>query len=308
LDYIIFGIGSGATLVLVGWLLRDWGPRLRDRVPADETVLSASEMVVRMAWARFCATCGMSLVLCGIPILVVTAIAALMSASDDRGAMAVLGAYGLAIVLMLVWTALYLRQFGSLGVHRPGIKVEKPKKAPAAKPAPVVGPVLESPTAAPVAAAALEPSFDDAAAAPGGLGRFAAFMRKDAPAVPAEPDTTPAEAPVPVAADELAADDAASTDAVIAELAGVAETDTEKRLSLSDPLVSAVLGESADQLEEAWDDVASANGVPAEDDSKVTQGSDSGDEEDSAEPTREAALDSLRRRRIERLARDSSSG
>ena len=307
MDYIIFGIGSGATLVLVGWLLRDWGPRLRDRVAADETVLSASEMVMRMAWARFCATCGMSLVLCGIPILMVTAVAAFMSASDDRGALAVLIAYALAVFLMLVWTALYLRQFGSLGVHRPGIKVEKPKKAKAPKPAPAPGPILETPAAASGVATAVESSFDDAAAAPGGLGRFAAFMRKDSRPAPAvEPDPMPVAEPGSAAAAGPAVDDLESTDAVIAELAGVVDPGTEKRLSLADPLVSDVLGDKTDQLEEAWDDVEPASSTPAG--PGVANGSDPGAGDEGAEPTREAALDSLRRRRIERLARDSSSG
>ena len=45
-DYIIFGIGAGSSLVLIGWLLRDWGPALRDRTSrASNDVLTAQQLI-----------------------------------------------------------------------------------------------------------------------------------------------------------------------------------------------------------------------------------------------------------------------
>ena len=98
------GWASGASLVLVGWLLRELGPRIRDRAPAEGTVLSGGELVLRMAWARFCGTCGMAMLLCGLLILLVTGILTVASAGDDLGTMIVLGTFGLSVVLMLLWT------------------------------------------------------------------------------------------------------------------------------------------------------------------------------------------------------------
>ena len=78
------GSDPGASLVVIGWLFREWGPRIRDRRPADDEILSAEEMVTRMAWARFCGTCGMALLLCGVLILLITAVVAAIGPSDDK--------------------------------------------------------------------------------------------------------------------------------------------------------------------------------------------------------------------------------
>jgi len=323
LDYIIFGIGSGATLVLIGWLLRDWGPRLRDRAPSGEDVLSASEMVVRMAWARFCTTCGMAMVLCGIPVLIVTAVAALLSAGDDRGALAVLIAFAVAILLMLIWTGLYLRQFGSMGVYRPRPAKPKPADVPAPAPASTGGVVPVSATAG----AEAGQSFDETAASRGGLGRFAAFLRKDAPAPepeppvvefgPPPPGTVPATPAPPAGVDTQAVIDVdeetgSATDAVIAELAGSTVPDDEKRLSIDDPLVAGIDDEHLSGRTEAWDEIETHGGAASGSTAAMTVTSP-GDDAASGSPdvsteepdARAAAMDTLRRRRLERLTRNS---
>ena len=180
MDYIIFGMGTGASLVLVGWLLRELGPRIRDRAPAEGTVLSGGELVMRMAWARFCGTCGMALLLCGLLILLVAGILTLLSPSDDLGATIILAVFALVVLLMLTWTALYLRQFGTQGIVRRKVRDETATvpagEEEASETAEETGAVEPSEPAA-------EVPFDQAATSRGGFGRFGGLIRHQPEAV-----------------------------------------------------------------------------------------------------------------------------
>ena len=326
MDYIIFGIGAGATLVLTGWLLREWGPRIRDRKPAEDEILSASEMVTRMAWTRFCATCGMALVLGGLSTILATLAVLFVAPSDDRGAMAVMVAFGVAAILMLIWTALYLRQFGAMGVLRPKEKTAL-SSAPASK-EPLPEPVATE-VAGPAPADIVPPSFADAAASPGGLGRFAAFFRRDTPSSTTS-EVAPVTVPIPEGSSspsELATAPAATamspTDAVIAELEGGTEENVEKKLSPNDPLVTSIQREDASDMEaELVAEMFGQGSALAEPTNSVDLvDSRGGDdlptpgtelpEEDSAEAPasehvdQDVALGKLRRRRLERLSKDN---
>lgn len=119
MDYIIFGIGAGSSLVLVGWLLRDWGPPLRDRKSRSDTVvLTAHQLVDQMRWARFCGSCGTALAIGGAFVLLLTTLAMLVNPTDARGAMIVLAAFGVVSVAMLAWSWLFVRRFGVAGIIR----------------------------------------------------------------------------------------------------------------------------------------------------------------------------------------------
>jgi len=118
-DYIIFGIGAGSSLVLIGWLLRDWGPALRDRTSrASNDVLTARQLIDQMRWARFCGSCGTALAIGGSLVLLVTICAMLVSPSDARGATIVLAAFAIAAIAMLVWSWLFVSRFGIEGIIR----------------------------------------------------------------------------------------------------------------------------------------------------------------------------------------------
>lgn len=120
MDYILFGIGAGSSLVLIGWLLRDWGPAFRDRESRSGTeVLTAQQLVDQMRWARFCGSCGTAMAIGGAFVLLGTMIALVMSPTDTRGATIVLGAFVIAGVGMLVWSWLFVSRFGVAGVFRP---------------------------------------------------------------------------------------------------------------------------------------------------------------------------------------------
>jgi hypothetical protein len=338
LDYIIFGVGASATLVLVGWLLRDWGPGFRDRKPAEDQVLTASEMVTRMAWARFCATCGMALAICGALVAIATLASFFFAPSDSFASDTVLASFGLSIVLMMAWAWLYLRQFGVLGVLRPKARPEPP---------PVVEP---QPATSPASALATEPAgsptFAETATARGGLGRFKSFFRREPePQQPAEappveaasPAVASASSPAAPAAATSSAGESSPTEAVIAELSGEGSGPDSKRLSVDDPLVTDVMGHIAgaatieqDLLAEflppafAESDPAQGKAPPESPDSSddlattgpphtglVGHPGDTTHVESSAEapgsdnPAQDAALENLRKRRLARLAQES---
>lgn len=308
MDYILFGFGTGATLALGGWLFRDLGPRIRDRAPAEGDVLSAREMVSRMAWARFCSACGAALALAGIIIMAATIGTAIWNPPDDEGFRIVLIAYATVIVLMLAWTALFLRRFGAAGIIRPR----------EAKPAPFKTETGEKPKVGEASESTQEetsgqPSktFDELASARGGLGRFAAFFRRDTPSE----DTGETRDD-----DELVGEtDARDRFEERADDHDVADRDedyaSEKRLAADDPLVVEVLGEIPEDRVVEPDLEASLVSdllMPGRDEDVVDDNdsyedapeSEADDEREELSPEDEA-LDLLRRKRLARLSGQS---
>lgn len=128
MDYIIFGLGVGATLTLVGWAFREWGSALRDRSSSgEEAILSGHELVDRMAWQRFCRSCGAVLAIFGLLVLLATIIATALMLSNTTGATIVLATLAGCVVATLVWLGLFLHRFGARGILRP----KSTKHAPA---------------------------------------------------------------------------------------------------------------------------------------------------------------------------------
>jgi hypothetical protein len=120
LDYIIFGLGVGATLTLAGWSLREWGAAFRDRSSSPtETVLSGYELVNRMAWQRFCRSCGAVLAMFGLLVLVATIVSTALMLSDAAGSMIVVTTFVMCLVATLIWLGLFLHRFGARGILRP---------------------------------------------------------------------------------------------------------------------------------------------------------------------------------------------
>jgi hypothetical protein len=306
LDYILFGFGTGATLALGGWLFRDLGPRIRDRAPAEGDVLSASEMVSRMAWARFCSSCGAALAMAGIILMLATIATAVWNPSDEDGLRVVLVTYAVVIVLMLIWAGLFLRLFGAMGIIRP--REAKPATAALAK-LQVTEPSPEGSAQASVAGdvggAAEGKSFDEVASARGGLGRFAAFFRRDTPV----DDVQEAD-------DRLATDTGTEATEGAVEPAASASTgeDAEsKRLPVDDPLVMELMGEIPQERVVEPDleaDLISELEMPgtdsdelATDDTSFKPDSDTDSDEDEPRLSPEQqALDLLRRKRLARLS------
>lgn len=117
MDYVVFGIGFGATILVLGLLLRDFGPRLRFRTARDGAdVLSVEELVGKVSWTRFCTALGSVLALAGAVFLLITLVAMILVVSDDTGLWVMSTAYALLLVIMAYWTWAYFHRFGSYGI------------------------------------------------------------------------------------------------------------------------------------------------------------------------------------------------
>jgi hypothetical protein len=118
-DYFVFGIGFGASLVLAGWALRQYGPGLRFRqADSGKNVLSAEEMLVRHDWARFCISLGGLLSIAGGLLLASTVVTLLIRPSDRTGAIVAIVLFGLVLLGVAIWIGIFLSQHQKLGFRR----------------------------------------------------------------------------------------------------------------------------------------------------------------------------------------------
>jgi hypothetical protein len=116
-DYVIFGIGMGASLVLFGFGSRTVGPSLRYRQSASSgEVLRADQLVAKIAWGRFCGSLGVTIAIGGVFLLAVTGIAMLLRLSDQTATICVVLAVLLVVVLMVVWAWAFVNRFGLYGI------------------------------------------------------------------------------------------------------------------------------------------------------------------------------------------------
>lgn len=117
MDYVVFGIGFGATLLVLGLLFRDLGPRVRFRRPSHaDGVFHAEELVARVSWSRFCGALGTVLAIAGVLFVILTAICMVLMVSDGTAGGIMLGSLALLCVLMALWTWAYFDRFGSYGI------------------------------------------------------------------------------------------------------------------------------------------------------------------------------------------------
>ena|GEM_PF-2953501 len=117
MDYVIFGIGMGASLVLFGLGSRTLGPSLRYRNPSGSgEVLRAEELVARIAWGRFCSSLGVTIAIGGVFLLAVTGMAMLLRLGDRAATICVLLAVLLVGVMMVLWAWAFVNRFGLYGI------------------------------------------------------------------------------------------------------------------------------------------------------------------------------------------------
>lgn len=319
MDYILYGAGTGASLAVIGWVLREWGPRLRDGRPEDGQIQSASELIDRMSWARFCASCGMALVFGGTLILLVTAVVAVWNPGDDLAARILIGTYIGVSLLLLVWSGLYTRQFGTAGIYRPA----PPKPvAPVAKAVEAEITETTSDESAEETVVAVDTTSDDGAdserdiesvaASRGGMGRFAAFFNRS------KPDPEPTGESLEIV-DEIGETDSDGEGDTVEEMVAIEETgsvtgEEVETVSVPEEVVDAAQVEPEDEPAQspdlvgestASDLVASGEDVSANESPAERTKPD--DEEKPPSPEADA-LTELRRRRLARLSGDDTSG
>jgi len=116
-DYLVFGVGFGSTLVLLGWVLRQFGPSFRYRSTPDD-ILSAEELLERNDWQRFCIAMGALLSVCGAVMLLVTLITLLIRPSDRVGTIVVGVIFALSLIAVAGWIVMYVSQHRALAGDR----------------------------------------------------------------------------------------------------------------------------------------------------------------------------------------------
>lgn len=100
MDFVVFGCGFGALLMLLGFALRDLGPWLFGTTPSDEALpeFEGAKATIRK---QTLATIGNGVSVAGAGIAAVTFAALLASADDRMGAMVV----GISVILATVGVA-----------------------------------------------------------------------------------------------------------------------------------------------------------------------------------------------------------
>lgn len=121
MDYVVFGIGMGASLVLLGLATRAIGPMLRYRQSkSNEEVQTAVELVAQVAWARFCNALGAAIAFAGVFLLIVTGVMMAIRLDDGVASLVIGVALALVLVMMALWTWAFIGRFGLYGIvtHR----------------------------------------------------------------------------------------------------------------------------------------------------------------------------------------------
>lgn len=114
MDYVLFGMGYGATLMLIGWALRTFGPSLKYANAEDSTDVDAQ--VKRRFWVRFIQGAGGIIAIAGTAFVFVTFVVMLINPDDETGSLTSYVVWGFLIVSLLAWCWLYFGRFGITGI------------------------------------------------------------------------------------------------------------------------------------------------------------------------------------------------
>ncbi len=116
MDYVVFGTGYGATLMLLGWALRTFGPGARYQDPGDSSVMGADAILARISWRRFAAALSAVIVTAGASLILVTVALILINPGDETGALIALVCFALILLAVAVWTWFYVGRYGTHGI------------------------------------------------------------------------------------------------------------------------------------------------------------------------------------------------
>jgi hypothetical protein len=130
-DYVVFGIGFGATLVLLGWALRTFGPGLRFRPPDNgEGVLSGAALLGKLAWTRFVSALGAVVATGGVLMLLSTFVTIVVSPRDRVGTIVVLSSFFLVLTAACIWAWIYIGRYGTHGILPDRTEPASPLRSP----------------------------------------------------------------------------------------------------------------------------------------------------------------------------------
>lgn len=114
MDYVLFGMGYGASLMLLGWALRTFGPQFKYRNPPK--VESAEYQVEQRFWVRFIQGLGGVLAIAGTAMVLMTFVVVLVNPSDSTGRNLALAIWAVVLISMLVWCWFYISKYGLTGI------------------------------------------------------------------------------------------------------------------------------------------------------------------------------------------------
>ena len=113
MDYVLFGMGYGATLMLLGWALRTFGPdRKYKNIDPDDVDRS----ILQRRWIRFIQGLGGVISIAGTAMVVFTFVIMLVNPDDGTGSFIALVSWGFLAFAILIWCWFYVSSFGALGI------------------------------------------------------------------------------------------------------------------------------------------------------------------------------------------------
>lgn len=113
MDYVLFGMGYGATLMLLGWALRTYGPE-RKYKSIDNA--DSNQVYEQRNWVRFVQGLGGVIAICGSALVLLTFIIMLINPDDTTGGLTSIIVWGFLLVVVLSWCWLYFTQYGMIGI------------------------------------------------------------------------------------------------------------------------------------------------------------------------------------------------
>lgn len=116
MDYVLFGMGYGATLMLLGWALRTFGPerKYKDIDPED-----IDRTILQRRWIRFIQGLGGVISIAGTAMVAFTFITMLVNPDDETGGLIALAVWAFLAIAVLVWCWFYISNFGATGIWSP---------------------------------------------------------------------------------------------------------------------------------------------------------------------------------------------
>lgn len=115
-DYVVYGTGYGATLMLLGYALRTWGPKLRF-ADHDEGAYDRREFQTAQAsWSRFTSGLGATIATAGAVLVLFTFVLMFVNPGDSVGVMVALIISAATLIGVAVWAWLYFSRYGTWGI------------------------------------------------------------------------------------------------------------------------------------------------------------------------------------------------
>lgn len=113
MDYVLFGMGYGATLMLLGWALRTFGPerKYKDIDPQD-----IDRVIEQRRWIRFIQGLGGVIAIAGTAMVLFTFVIMLVNPDDETGAFTALVIWGFLALAIMIWCWFYVSHFGLTGI------------------------------------------------------------------------------------------------------------------------------------------------------------------------------------------------